>query len=163
MPLRCGQKVINADAWFCLSSEDRQALLKLLPVTASLSYQASLPHYHPSITGAQEAGQNSNAEESMELDVQDMETLPFLTSTTLAAALTTFQVRVSVVHNNRSLQSNQDHLYSGWFSRNHLEDVEQYQSGVRDKTIRAAWKDEAWEEGQVAERVESNARSRYLR
>ncbi|CCA73438.1 hypothetical protein PIIN_07392 [Serendipita indica DSM 11827] len=137
-------KVINGDTWFCLSSEDRQALFNLLPPTASPSYNATLPHYHPSIVGTQETGKGVDGEESMQLDVQDVDVLPFLTSSALATALTTFQ----------------DHLYSGWYTKKHVENVERYQSGIQTGTIRATWKDEAWEEAQTAERVESEARSR---
>lgn len=51
----------------------------------------------------------------------------------------------------------QDHLYSGWFARGHLQDIRKFEAGIANGNLHAPWKDETWEEKQTQdESVQSN-------
>lgn len=49
-------------------------------------------------------------------------------------------------------QTWQDQLYSGFFTEKHKERIARYEQGVKDGTLHAPWKDEAWESEMEANR-----------
>jgi len=65
---------------------------------------------------------------TMQLDGIEAEASSFMNCPFVESALATFQ----------------DHLYSGWYTRKHLEDVQRYKMGIENATMHAPWKDEVW-------------------
>lgn len=127
------------DTWLSLSPESRMELVKLLPPTAFSTFIPRIDPTHPSVAGC----------ESMNIDFpseQVTETLDpmFFSDSHFLAALRTFQ----------------DHLHSGWLTEDHRTKTERYLEGIKDGTLHAAWKDEAWSQGQVEENIPTASPSR---
>lgn len=132
-------KVINGDTWFCLFPQDREALSALLPPTVYPFFEVSLPSYHPS-----KQGHANEITPMLELDGIEADPSSFLNCPHFEAAQVTFQ----------------DHLYSGWYGKRHIEDIQKYQRVIEEGTGHAPWKDEVWEEEQRREEeTENNARA----
>ncbi|EJD50660.1 hypothetical protein AURDEDRAFT_112238 [Auricularia subglabra TFB-10046 SS5] len=122
--------VINSHAWGCLSPDARAVLCTLLPPAAFPGFEPELDPRHParrgqaSENGYNDANADGNAGQIVELDPKFLESAPF------QAALSTFQ----------------DHLSNGYFSREHVKELGEYTTAVREGTLHAAWKDDAWDE-----------------
>ena len=105
-----------------LSPQSQAALSALLPPTAFHGFQPSLEPNHPSVTDDMIIDQPVPARSDM------LDTSVFTDPHFLAAARTF-----------------QDHIYSDWMSDSHSEKVNKFQAGIRDGSLAAAWKDDAWD------------------
>jgi hypothetical protein len=106
-----------------LSTESQMVLKALLPPTAFHEFQPSLEPNHPSVVDSMMVNQPATGFPSDTLNTSIFTDPHFL------AAAHTFQ----------------DHIYSNWMSNTHREKVKNFQDGIRDGTLAAAWKDEVWE------------------
>jgi hypothetical protein len=112
-------------------------LSRLLPSTVYPFFEPELPYYHPSKHQmGPEPGNPAPVdplapEERPYMELSDIEADPsaFLTCPYFESAQTAFR----------------DHLYSGWFAKGHLQDLEKFRSGINDGSMHAHWKNEAWE------------------
>lgn len=111
-----------------MSDEARERLYHLLPSTAFQGYQPSIEHAHPSQSGHSD-------DDAMDIDFSngfrcaDAVDLSVFNDPHFLAAAHTFQ----------------DHIYTGWMTDSNLEKVLKFESGVKDGSVHAPWKDEVWE------------------
>ncbi|PVF97011.1 hypothetical protein CPB86DRAFT_735659 [Serendipita vermifera] len=125
-------RLINQETWACLSDQDREKLSKLLPPTAFTVTDICLPSYHPYSRNLKVQTEAPPKKEHDTESVGREVELSFFNCPFFRSAQVTFQ----------------DHLYSGWLTKKHLEDVEKFQKGVEEGTLHAPWKDDLWEEDQ---------------
>ncbi|KAH8113058.1 Asx homology domain-containing protein [Phellopilus nigrolimitatus] len=150
--------VLNFDNWSALSPESRTRLCKLLPPTALGVHAQALDSSHPSRrlkAHDQHAGHGTLNIQNTERDPADGqvdEKQPLLQGTSGAAALSdSDQDQVldpsffTDPYFESAARTFQDHLYSGWQTREHRAFVEQHLAGVRVGALHAPWKDEVWE------------------
>lgn len=126
------------DTWLSLSPESQEELTKLLPPTAFCTFIPRIDPCHPSVVGGDPMDIDLLSEQAPErLDPM------FFSDSHFLAALRTFQ----------------DHLHSGWLTEDHRTRINKYRAGVEDGTLHAAWKDEAWSQGQAEENATVTSRS----
>jgi len=117
------RSVINAHTWSALSSDSRAILATMLPPTALPFFVAEPDETHPAHARTPSTSANAPLVPDLEIDSS------FLTCPFFEAAMRTFQ----------------DHIFSGYFAREHEQELNAYEQGLRDGTLHAAWKDDAWE------------------
>ena len=105
-------------------------LCSLLPPIAFSTFKPSVDPTHPSRLGSQSSTDAMDEDIPEELKPSPATLDPTIfTNSFFTSASLTFQ----------------DHLYSSWLSPKAKEKVETFNQRVRDGTLHAEWKDEAWE------------------
>jgi hypothetical protein len=126
------------DTWLSLSPGSRAELAKLLPPTAFSTFIPRIDPSHPSVAG----GESMDVGFLLEQVPEALDPM-FFSDSHLLAALRTFQ----------------DHLHSGWLTEDHRMKTDKYCVGIKDGTLHAAWKDEAWSQSQVEENIPATSKS----
>lgn len=131
------QDVLSYENFICLSDASQALLCKMLPPVAFTTFKSTIDPTHPSIFPHEKPSdamvvdqprEESNASSQPEMSPATLDPAIF-TNSFFTSAVLTFQ----------------DHLYSSWLSVKAKEKVETFNQRIRDGSLHAEWKDEAWD------------------